>query len=90
MPKNEAQLKHIFRKKKGHLEDTTENRSLLESVANKIENYVGADKHGNEWYSQTLHDGSQVWVQVRGNTIQNGGVNNPPLKWNVGTGFSKP
>lgn len=90
LPQNESQTKHIFRNKKGHMKDTKENRTLLEDVANDRRNYVGSDNHGNDWYSKEVPEKGQVWVQVRGDTIQNGGINNPPLNWNNGTGYSKP
>lgn len=90
LPTNDSQLKHIFRNKKGHLMDTSDNRVLLEDVANNKNNYVGSDNHGNQWYSRILPDKGQVWVQVRNNIIQNGGINNPPLKWNNDSGYSKP
>ena len=50
---------------------------------------MGMDKYGNEWYSQIQSDGSQVWVNTRNGTIQNGGVNNPPKIWNPDTGYSR-
>lgn len=90
LPEKISQLKHIFRKKAGHIDDTPENRSLLETVANNKENYVGTDSYGTQWYSKTQADGSQVWVRVRNNTIQNGGINNPPKTWNPSTGYNKP
>lgn len=80
----------IFREKEGHIEDTPENRSLLEAVANNKDNYVGTDRYGIQWYSKTQADGSQVWVRVKNNTIQNGGINNPPKTWNPSTGYNKP
>ena len=89
LPKNDAQIKHIFRKKTGHITDTPTNRELLENVANKKENYMGTDKYGNEWYSEMQSDGSQVWVTARNGRIQNGGINNPPKMWNTDTGFSR-
>lgn len=49
-PPNESQTKHIFRSKEGHLEDTPENRKLIETVANDPANYRGKDKYGNDWY----------------------------------------
>ena len=90
LPKKDSQLKHIFRNKKGHIEDTEANRALLEKVANEKNNYIGTDIYGNQWYSEELQDGRQVWVQVRNGTIQNGGINDPPLEWNNETGYSKP
>lgn len=89
LPKNDSQIKHIFREKSGHIPDTPTNRKLLEEVANKKENYIGTDKYGNEWYFQMQSDGSQVWVTTRDGTIQNGGVNNPPKTWNPDTGYSR-
>lgn len=89
LPKNDAQIKHIFRDKTGHISDTPSNRKLLEDVANKKENYMGTDKYGNDWYSQIQLDGSQVWAITRDGTIQNGGVNNPPKSWNTNTGYSR-
>lgn len=89
LPKNDAQIKHIFRDRKGHISDTPSNRKLLEDVANNKENYMGTDKYGNEWYSQTQSDGSQVWAITRDGTIQNGGINNPPKIWNSDTGYSR-
>lgn len=88
LPNNDAQIKHIFRNKEGHILDTPNNRKLLEDVANRTENFMGTDKYGNEWYSQTQSDGSQVWVTTRNGTIQNGGVNNPPKVWNTETGYN--
>lgn len=88
LPKNDSQLKHIFRKKAGHLKDTPENRVLLEQTANNENNYIGSDAFGNQWYSQMLSDSKQIWVEVRNDTIQNGGINSPPRYWNNQTGFN--
>ncbi len=90
LPKNDSQLKHIFRKKQGHIDDTPSNRTLLERVANSKENFVGTDSMGTQWFSKNQPDGSQVWVSVRNGTIQNGGINNPPKIWNSKTGYNKP
>lgn len=89
LPKNDSQIRHIFRRKNGHIPDTPANRKLLEDVANNEENYMGVDKYGNEWYSRIQSDGSQVWVNTRNGIIQNGGVNNPPKIWNPDTGYSR-
>lgn len=88
LSKNDSQLKHIFRKKAGHLKDTPENRVLLEQTANNENNYIGSDAFGNQWYSQMLSDSKQIWVEVRNDTIQNGGINSPPRYWNNQTGFN--
>ena len=88
LPKNDSQLKHIFRKKQGHIDDTPSNRTMLERVANNKENFVGTDSRGIQWYSQIQPDGSQVWVSVRNETIQNGGINSVPKPWNPQTGFN--
>ena len=52
-----------------------EEKKLREQIKNKIKII---DKDGNEWYSRTQSDGSQVWVSTRNGIIQNGGINNPP------------
>lgn len=41
LPKNDAQIKHIFRDKTGHISDTPNNRKLLEDVANKKRKLYG-------------------------------------------------
>lgn len=74
IPDNESVVGHIFRDAEGHIPDTIENRNLLESVANTVENFLGVDKYGNEWYSQILEDGRQVWVEVRNGKIFEGGI----------------
>ena len=89
LPSNDAQIKHILRKAEGHIEDTPENRALLESVANNSENYKGTDMHGNRWYSKTLPDGKQIWVYVKNGIIQNGGINNSPRPWDNDTGYNR-
>ena len=87
-PPNDAQIKHIFRPKQGHLPDTPENRKLIENVANNPANYKGKDKYGNEWYSQMQSDGSQVWAITRNGIIQNAGKNLTPKLWDSETGYS--
>lgn len=87
---DEKRAKHIFRDKEGHLPDTPSNRKLLNDVANNPQNRVSVDKYGNEWFARTDANGNQVWAQVRGDRIINGGVNNPPRSPNAGTGLSAP
>lgn len=89
LPSNDAQIKHILRKAEGHIEDTPENRALLESVANNSENYKGTDMHGNRWYSKMLPDSKQIWVSVKNGIIQNGGINDSEHPWNDNTGYSR-
>ncbi len=63
----------------GHLtEDTLENRTLLKTTAEDRRNHVGTDKFGNEVYARRQSDGSEIWVEVRGGIIHNGGVNHTP------------
>ncbi len=88
---NEKNAGHIFRNAEGHfVEDTAQNRVLLEHAANDKGNFLGLDKYGNEWYAEILDDESQVWVQVRNGEIRNGGVNNPAKTYNSETGLSNP
>ena len=90
IPDNDSTTGHIFRDAEGHIPDTPENRALLEEVANDSANLRGIDKYGNEWYTKTQSDGSQVWVESRNGNIFEGGVNNTPKPWNPDTGLKKP
>ena len=90
IPDNDSTTGHIFRDAEGHIPDTPENRALLEDVANDSANFRGTDKYGNEWYTKTQSDGSQVWVESRNGNIFEGGVNNTPKPWNPDTGLKKP
>lgn len=88
LPENEAQLKHIFRKEVGHLEDSPENRQLLTDLAADRSKCDGIDRHGNWWHSKILQDNSQVWVEHRDGLIRNGGVNKKPKKWTYNHGMN--
>ena len=90
IPDNDSTTGHIFRDAEGHIPDTPENRALLEDVANDPANFRGTDKYGNEWYTKTQSDGSQVWVESRNGNIFEGGVNDIPKPWNSNTGLKKP
>lgn len=87
LPSNRSQLMHMFRNDRGHLPDTPANRELIESVANNPKNYVGTDSRGYAWYAQTRSDGTQVWAEVRNETIINGGVNDKPKNFDEITGL---
>lgn len=87
-PKNKAQIDHIMRDAEGHLTDSIENRSLLISISSDRKNYLGIDKHGVEWYAKTI-DGRQIWVAVKNDVIQNGGINNEPLNFTPNSGLKK-
>ena len=49
LPKDDSQLKHIFRKSKKvrHLLDTPENRKLILELANNPKHYIGVDSIGS-------------------------------------------
>lgn len=79
-PSNESQIKHIMRNEKGHLIDNARNRSLLIKLSQDKSAFLGKDKNGNEWYSKRLGS-KQLWVIVRNDIIQNGGLNDKPLKF---------
>ena len=87
-PRNKAQINHIMKDRSGHLADTIENRSLLVSISMDKKNYLGKDENGNEWYSKIIN-GKQVWVTVRNDVIQNGGVNDEPIKYIKNRGLKK-
>jgi len=84
-----AQLKHNWRKGKGHVEKTPETEKLIYDVANNPKCYLGPDDHGNHCYAKTLKNDRQVWVEVRNNKIKNWGINEPgDIKiYNSKTGF---
>lgn len=79
-PSNESQIKHIMRNEKGHLIDNARNRSLLIKLSQDKSAFLGKDKNGNECYSKRLGS-KQLWVIVRNDIIQNGGLNDKPLKF---------
>lgn len=79
-PSNESQIKHIMRNEKGHLIDNARNRSLLIKLSQDKSAFLGKDKNGNEWYSKRLGS-KQLLVIVRNDIIQNGGLNDKPLKF---------
>lgn len=90
LPKDDSQIKHLFRNKEGHLQDTPENRDLLLRLANDPTKYIGTDARGNRWYAEIQSDGSQVWVSVQNGVIQNSGRNSFPHPWDPITGLSRP
>ena len=89
MPRNDSQLKHIFREDEGHLPDTPENRKLISDLANDCHYYVGKDKYGNDWHVRLNEDGTQDWVRHQNMVINEGGRNIEPKPWNPKTGLYK-
>ncbi len=72
---NPSRMGHIFRNDPGHVADTYENRKLLEKVANDKSNFSCIDVYDCTIHTKILEDGRQVWVESRGNTIINAGIN---------------
>nr|WP_242628957.1 hemagglutinin repeat-containing protein [Xanthomonas oryzae] len=89
-PSNDAQVKHIFRNKSGHLADSPESRKLLVGVAQDSSNKLGIDAFGTQWFAKNQVDGTQVWVTIRNGIIQNAGVNKVPRTFDARTGLSRP
>jgi RHS repeat-associated core domain len=91
LPKGDqsSQLNHIFNDESGHLADTPDNRAILEKVANDPNDYIGTDKYGNDWHSETI-DGKQIWVESRNGQIWDGGENEAPRVWDTETGLKSP
>ncbi|WP_387795486.1 DUF637 domain-containing protein, partial [Photorhabdus sp. RM125S] len=83
-----SRVGHIFRKAEGHVADTPENRKLILDVANDKTAILGGDRYGNSWSARMLPDGTQAWVQTRGDTVINAGINNPPKSYDPQTGLS--
>ena len=86
-PQGDAQLKHIFRDAEGHILDTPTNRQKILDVTNDLDNYLGKDAKGNDWYAIISEDGKQTWVRVRNGVIDNAGVNDVPRIWDSETGL---
>ena len=96
-PQQEAQLKHNWCKKRGHVEKTPEYEKLFGDVANDPECLFGPadglpDKNGHYWYGKMLKDGRQAWVEVREEIMSNWGINEPGniIEWNPITGLKAP
>lgn len=89
IPDNDSINGHIFRDAEGHIENTPENRAILEEVANSKENLRGIDKYGNEWYTKILPDGREAWVESRNGSIFDGGINSKSKSWNPNTGLKQ-
>ena len=87
LPENDAQTKHLFNERDGHLPDTLENRKMLTDLANDEHYHVGKDKWGNEWNARVNSDGTQDWVEHRNQTIWDGGRNQQPRSWDEDTGL---
>jgi len=87
-PTSESELRHIFRNKAGHTEDTPQNRSLLLDIANDMSSRLESDQYGNDWAARLLPDGRQAWVRIRAGKIINGGVNDAPRDFNRKTGLN--
>ncbi|WP_427501413.1 RHS repeat-associated core domain-containing protein [Methylomonas sp. MED-D] len=66
---------HIFSGKEGKLEDSIANRELLTKLSNEIANFIGVDKYGKSWFSQTMPDGSQVYSYTQNGVIKGAGRN---------------
>jgi len=87
---SEKRAKHIFRNKKNHFsQDTPENRKrLLDLVSNK-DYRLGMCRRGKEWYGRIVENGKQLWAEVFGGEIGNGGLNEIPNEFNSETGLSR-
>lgn len=88
MPAGVAQIKHIFRNESGHLHESDENKSLVLSVSNNPDYYIGTDSKNKKWYAKTLSDGSQVWVSVYNSIISDAGLNTLPRHFDPESGLN--
>lgn len=78
LPERRNQLMHIFRKDKGHMADTPVNRAILTALAADHTKYIGTDRAGYRWNSETRPDGTQPWVRYLDGEINDGGLNLTP------------
>lgn len=79
---------HIFDNREGHQPDSPEFRMDVINCVKNVEYHVGPDIRDNQWFEKVLSDGTQLWVQVRGDTIINCGTNEVSRKYNCITGLS--
>ena len=78
-PSDNAQLKHIFSDRKGHVVDTPANRKMIEGAVMDKGNLIGKKQRGgSELFSKMLDDGSQIWAEVRNGIVQDAGLNDIP------------
>lgn len=89
LPEHDSQLKHIFRKDEGHLEDSPANRELLLNLAKDPTKFVGLDGYGNSWNAEIVDGGKQLWVRYQHGVINEGGLNSSPKPWDPVTGFNR-
>ncbi len=79
---------HIFDNRQGHRPDSPEFKTDVINCVKNVEYHVGPDIRDNEWFQKILSDGTQLWVQVRGDTIINCGINETLRMYNCITGLS--
>lgn len=87
LPKGEAQLKHIFTKREGHLEDTFYNRTKIIEIINNQQFYIGQDMYGCKWFVEETKTGGQYWAKVYNHTLSDAGFNTVVHIWNEHTGL---
>lgn len=68
--------------------DSPEIVALIQETANSAEHYVGSTGEGDQWYAQTLRDGTQFWVFVFNGRIYCAGRNHVPRAFDRDTGLS--
>ena len=62
---------------------------MLVELANDMEFHMGKDKYGNDWHVRNNADGTQDWVRHMNQTINEGGQNASPIKWDNKTGLNR-
>ncbi|MDR3363642.1 MAG: hypothetical protein LBS91_01645 [Clostridiales Family XIII bacterium] len=78
-PKDDSQIKHIFRNDEGHIIDSQAIRMQLLETAKNEANYVGSNRFNCRWYAREIGQGKQLWISVRNGIVQNAGINEPPI-----------
>ena len=87
---NEPNKEHIFKDRSGHIIDTPENRAKILDLVRNPENFLTPGNWDKLWFGKILPDGTQIWAEVRNNTIINCGINDIPREANSETGLSRP
>lgn len=85
------QLNHIFPKdKSGHDPYSDAHYAELQELVRDPSNFLGKDKHGNQWFNKIKENGEQKWAKAFGKQVKSGGTNSSPVPYDPELGLLKP